>query len=898
MLPSGTVTFLFTDIENSTQLWENHAEAMKIALAKHDLILREVVEANHGQVIKTTGDGLHAVFTTSLEAVSAAIAAQRYFQSQSSPLEVKVRIGVHTGEAELRDGDYFGRDLNRAARIMSVAHGGQILLSATTTGLVREQISQDMELIDLGEHRLKGLSNPEHLWQVGAPGLSVRFPALTSLTTFPNNLPVQLTTFVGREKEIAEIKALLDSSRLVTLTGPDGTGKTRLSIQVGSEVLTAFAKGVWLIELAPLVDPGQIMPALAQTFGLQEMPLMPLDALVGDYLRGKQLLLLLDNCEHLIEGCARLADDLLHQCTQLKILTSSREALGIAGETAYRIPSLASAESIQLFVDRARAVNPKFDLSDASAPAVSRICARLDGIPLAIELAAARTKLLSPEQIAQRLDDRFHLLVGGSRTAVPRQHTLRALIDWSYDLLSEEEKRLLRSLSVFAGGWTLDAAEAVAEDADVLDPLEQLVNKSLVMVEACENEMRYSLLETIRQYAREKLLDAGEAAVVRDRHFAIFDGLSEQMWAAFRSPELIAWRARMEAEVDNFQAALDWGMEHQVERCLHLAANFCFVSSFIGMQTKARAYVKSVLERARALPPVEGQAAVDRQKNIARALFAEGMASLGQGDALYATQVFQEAAAISRLTGDKLILGYSLEMFFIAADFSKSPGGVEAAEEGLAALEDQHDPWGLFMADLNMFRVATMRGDSAARQAYLEKIQAMVHQAPLSFQTGMFFFGMGMTERDQGNYQGATAYFEEGYKIFKKLRNKNFENALLSELGHLARLGGDLQQAAEIYRQTLAGWQDLGHRAAIAHQLECFAFIAIAEARFQRAGILLGAAQGLREQILSPMTDFERKNYDQEMAKLRAALNENDFNTFWNEGQQLSMPAAIELALT
>src|SRR5258706_6971778 len=335
---------------------------------------------------------------------------------------------------------------------------------------------------------------PLRLYQVNATDLPQNFPAIKSLDTQPNNLPAQLTSFIGREKEIAEIKASVNSSHLVTLTGSGGTGKTRLSIEVGVQLLSNFANGVWLIELAPLSDESQIIPAFAQAFGLQELPFNPLVNLVTDYLRDKKLLLILDNCEHLIAACARLADDLLHQCARLKILASSREALGIAGETVYHTPSLADSESTRLFVERARAANLKFSLTDSNASSVAQICRRLDGIPLAIELAAARTKLLSADQIAARLDDLFRLLVGGSRTALPRQQTLRALIDWSYDLLSHEGKNLLRIASVFVGGWTLDALEAVAEDPNAIEHLDGLVNKSLVVTEERENEMRYFLL--------------------------------------------------------------------------------------------------------------------------------------------------------------------------------------------------------------------------------------------------------------------------------------------------------------------------------------------------------------------------------------------------------------------
>ncbi|HNM36974.1 MAG TPA: adenylate/guanylate cyclase domain-containing protein, partial [Anaerolineales bacterium] len=549
-LHSGTVTFLFTDIEGSTRLWEEHPEAMKTALAKHDSVLRESIESSHGQIIKTTGDGVHAVFETAIDSIRASIAAQSGFQTpeflNKSGVLLRVRMGIHTGEAELRDGDYYGSVLNRAARLMSMAHGGQILISNATSELIRDGLPANVTLRDLGEHRLRDLTRPEHIFQLVHPDLPGEFPPLKTLDAFPNNLPVQLTSFIGREKEIAEIKSALGSARLVTLTGSGGTGKTRLSQEVGMQLLTNFQHGVWLVELAPLSDESQIIPALAQVFGLQELPFNPLAKLVEDYLRDKKLLLILDNCEHLIAGCARLADHLLHQCAGLKILASSREALGIAGEVAYRTPSLSSPalggfpaaedgglskkileyESTSLFVDRARAANSKFALTDSNASSIAQICHRLDGIPLAIELAAARTKLLSAEQIATRLDDMFRLLVGGSRTALPRQQTLRALIDWSYDLLSDEEKRLLQFASVFVGGWTLEALEFVAEEPSTLELLEQLVNKSLVVTEEHKGEMRYFLLETIRQYGREKLFEAKQASAARDRHFIYYKNLT------------------------------------------------------------------------------------------------------------------------------------------------------------------------------------------------------------------------------------------------------------------------------------------------------------------------------------------------------------------------------------
>ena len=509
-LPTGTVTFLFTDIEGSTHLWQEQPEAMAVAHARHDEILRNAIEANHGYIFQVVGDSFSAAFHNAIDGLRAVLAAQRALHQTSEVsetsevLRLRARMGLHTGTAEiLPDGKYEGyATIASTQRVMSAAHGGQTLLTQTTYELLQNTLLDEVTLQDMGEHRLKDLRAPLRLYQVNAPDLPQNFPPIKSLDLQPNNLPAQLTSFIGREKEIDEIKAALSESRLVTLTGSGGTGKTRLSIETGLQLLPRFSNGVWLVELAPLSDEAQIIPALAQAFGLQELPFNPLKNLVMDYLRDKKLLLILDNCEHLIAACAKLANDLLHQCAGLKILASSREALGIAGEVAYRTPSLADSESTQLFVDRAHAANSKFALTDSNASSVAQICQRLDGIPLAIELAAARTKLLSAEQIASRLDDLFSLLVGGSRTALPRQQTLRALIDWSYDLLSEEEKYLLRIASVFVGGWTLDALEFVADEPKSLELLEQLVNKSLVVTEEQKGEMRYFLLETIRQYAR------------------------------------------------------------------------------------------------------------------------------------------------------------------------------------------------------------------------------------------------------------------------------------------------------------------------------------------------------------------------------------------------------------
>src|SRR5512135_3542081 len=441
--PTGTVTFLFTDIEGSTRLWQDQPEAMALSHARHDAILREAIEAQHGYIFQIVGDAFSAAFPNAADGLRAALAAQRRLQAESwgatGPL--KVRMGLHTGAAEISsDGTNYADGYTTIAstqRVMSVAHGGQVLLSQVTAELLKNNLPENVALRDLGEHRLKDLRTALRLYQLAAPDLPQEFPPVKSLNVLPNNLPAQLTSFIGREKEMAEAQAKLANARLLTLIGPGGTGKTRLALQIAAAQITNFADGVWLVELAAISDPALIIPAIAAVFDLREMPGLPqLDQLL-DYLRAKELLLVLDNCEHLVEGSAQAAGQLLQACPTLKIIASSREALGIDGETVFRVPSLKEAEATRLFIERATKAEPRFQLTAENTPAVNQICLRLDGIPLAIELAAARVKLFTPQQIAQRLDHRFNLLTGGSRTALPRQQTLRALIDWSYHSLNE-----------------------------------------------------------------------------------------------------------------------------------------------------------------------------------------------------------------------------------------------------------------------------------------------------------------------------------------------------------------------------------------------------------------------------------------------------------------------------
>jgi predicted ATPase/class 3 adenylate cyclase len=579
-LPTGTVTFLFTDLEGSTRLWREHPEVMQEALARHDKILRTYVEARGGQVVKTTGDGLHAVFGAARGAVGAAGDAQRALSAEVWPLpeRLRVRMGVHSGEAEIRDDDYYGTAVNRAARVSAAAQGGQVLVSAATVELVRDALPEELSLVDLGEHRLRDLGSAEHLFQLGGKGLDSEFPPVRSLEAFPTNLRSQVTTFLGRSEDIAALRELVGGARLLTLVGVGGVGKTRLALQLAAEVLPYRRDGAWLVELAAVSDPEVVPEVVGAGLRVRQREGQTMAASIVDYLRAKDLLVVLDNCEHVVGAASELVRDVLEECPGVTIVATSREGLGVHGEQLWPVASLetpkaetdvahaAGVAAVRLFVDRARLVRPDFSLGDENVAAVVELCRRLDGIPLALELAAARVRSLSPAQIAERLDERFRLLTGGKRSAVERHQTLRSTVDWSYELLDEAARRVFDRLGVFAGGFTLDAAEAVAADAEVdaievVDLLDELVSKSMVVAEDVAGDVRYRLLETLRQYARERLDERGDADSVRRRHAEFFAGSIAEMSQLLWGPDQVRWSRRLLAELENLRAAVTWSID-------------------------------------------------------------------------------------------------------------------------------------------------------------------------------------------------------------------------------------------------------------------------------------------------------------------------------------------------
>jgi predicted ATPase/class 3 adenylate cyclase len=763
----ANVTLLFTDIEGSSRLWENEPARMPEAIARHDSLARAAVGDHRGIVVKKTGDGLLAVFADPLDALRAALALELALADPAATagIALRVRGGLHTGAAEHRDSDYFGGTVNRAARVMSAAHGGQVLMSQAVVESIHERLPPGVTLRD-----------PEHVYQAVHPELRQDFPALRSLESTPNNLPQQVTSFVSRERRQAEVRQLLARAPLLTLLGTGGLGKTRLSLQVAADVLDEFPDGVWFVELASVADARLVPQAVASVLGVMEEAGRPVVEALVKFVRDRELLVILDNCEHLVSACADLAKQLLQAGSRLKLLASSREHLHVPGEVTYPVPALAvpeagapfatdalmEFEAVRLFVDRARAVQPGFAVTAQNAKAIVEICRRLDGIPLALELAAARVRTLPVEAIAGRLSDRFRLLTRGARTNLPRQQTLRALIDWSFDLLAEREKTVFARLSVFAGGFTLEAAEAAGAggaiaQAEILDLLSALVDKSLVELDA--GGSRYRMLETVRQYAQEKMADADDADAVRTRHLEFFLALATEAHPQLWGKEQGKWLARLDLERENFLAALAWcdrapdgaaqGLRFaEVLQLYWLPRGLIELGYRVTLEalarpgTQARDYQRSgALYAAAQLAWFMGAFAASRQHGEEAVAIAEEIHAVGRaaaahlilgyacealGDRAAAAANFQASAGLAREMGDKARQSFALNA--LAGHYSEV-SDLDAAEplfeQSLALAREVDDPESIAISGANLARLVVERGDAERARALLAEAAAI-----------------------------------------------------------------------------------------------------------------------------------------------------------------------------
>jgi predicted ATPase/class 3 adenylate cyclase len=912
---AGTpMTFLMTDVEGSTRLWEQQRDSMAASLATHDGILRAAVAGHGGAVFKTTGDGILATFKSAVDAVAAAAEIQRQVGRERWPTSepIRVRIALHTGEAQAREGDFFGPPVNRTARLLAIGHGGQVLISAATAELARDELPADLTLVDQGEHRLRDLDRPERVFQLTASDLNQSFPPLRSQST-RTNLPAQLTSFVGRQRELGELRELASGHRLVTLTGVGGTGKTRLLLELATEFVDRYTDGVWLAELASINDPDLIAGQIARATGISDEPGRAAIDTLTDFVRDKSLLILLDNCEHLIAAAGAIVETLITGAPRLAVMASSREALGLAGELIYHVPSLGlpqrpedadASEAVRLFVERATVVLPSFRLTQANAPAVVEICRRLDGIPLAIELAAARVTVLSVDEISARLGDRFRLLTGGSRSALPRQQTLQALVDWSWNLLSEEDQRLLGRLSVFSGGWTLEAAASVTASAgsapdmmNTLDGLSRLVDRSLVQVEHGEST-RYRLLETIRQYARDRLVASGEADPVRLAHLDYFLRLALGAQSKLLGPDMVDWLGRLDAEIDNLRAALDFGMEADVARAIQMLVALmpfwrvrAFGSEALDRITRA---ADITLESPNAMAGEEGEVAVLTARITAAASQIHG----SWGNPMAAVRYGDEALRRARVLGDDRTLLEALTGRAMGYVFS---GDVDAAlktNEELAQLAASlDDSWTQAMVELGRGMLDLTTGNIAGALERMERATDAATRSGNPFTIGFSALNRGRMAGFLRNAAEARIWFAKAKETYDELGDRRFELVATSDLAHALRRSGELNEAEALYRTTISEWVRLGNRAAIANQLESVALIAAARNELPRSARLFGAAEALREAAEAPMLPIEAIEYKEAVATLRTKLPQPALHDAWQEGRAMSADRAVQFAI-
>jgi predicted ATPase/class 3 adenylate cyclase len=813
-LPSGTVTFLFSDAEGSTLRWERDRAGMETAIRRHDDLMRAAIAEHRGHVFKTIGDAFCAVFARPDDAIAAALDAQRALLAEdfSTVDGLPVRMAVHTGTAEEREGDYFGPTVNRVARLLAIGNGGQILVSGVTTDLVQGSLPAQASLQDLGAHRLRDLTYPEQVYQLVARGLRVEFPALRSLEVLPNNLPLQLTSFVGRDGEVAEIESLRKKHRVVTIVGSGGVGKTRTSLQVGANVLDGSGDGVWFIELAPLADGSIIPTAIASAMGIALSAGAAIDALVAA-LKAKNILLILDNCEHLVEPTARVVDALVRGCPKLAVLASSRQGLGIAGEATYRMPSLGLPDpgvvassspidlkrfgAIALFVERAETADQHFLLTNDNAAAVADICRRLDGIAFAIELAAARVRMLSPQQLQRRLDERFRILTGGSRTALPRQQTLRALIDWSYELLDARERALFRRVGVFVDGFSLEAAGAVCTDAsfdelELFDVLASLVDKSLVVAELDGASTRYRLLESTRAYALERLTEAGEESRLFERHLAYYHELILRAYVAHQAMANGEPYDSVRTELENVRAAMGHALKSPN---VELGAEILFLAFYNDL-----------------LPTVE---LVSLYDGFLEAISTENTALRG-----------------------KLLMQYAASL----AGIGRSERGREIGEIGMEHARRANDPEILFDALLHqnlLYRRAHRYDECKRVVAELEQLIVLV-ETPR--RRSNFLQARGLAAGLTGDLDGAARDFAELQRLCRSFASENTVRRSMLNFAEFEHERGTTERAIALVEDALPWARRYGSPEWLANMLVNVAAYSAAAQRFDDATAYLREA--------------------------------------------------------
>ena len=908
-LSASTVTLVFTDIEGSTVLLERLGDGYATLIADHHAIVDGAAGRHGGRRIDAAGDGLFYSFTTARGAMTACVEAQRELGAHSWPddADVRVRMGIHTGEPLSAKTGYVGIDVHRAARICAAGHGGQILVSQAARSLIGTGLPDDVGLTDLGLHHLRGIEGPERLFQVVAPGLETDFPPVRSLDTTPNNLPRQLSSFVGRDQEIEDAERRLGESTMLTLTGPGGVGKTRLALEIAAHLLSSFPDGVWLVELAPLTEDQLVDDAIASALRIKQRPGADIPTTIIESMEERRMLLILDNCEHLIEPVVAITHQIMRRCPEVQVLATSREALGMPGESLMAVPSMslpstdgqAAAETLQesdavrLFVDRARTVLPSFELTDAVAAPVVQICRRLDGIPLAVELAASRIRSLPPAQIAARLDDRFRLLTGGSRTALPRHRTLRAAMDWSFDLLTEPEQVLFPRLAVFAGSFSIEAAEAVCSDdvvdsQDVVDLLAHLVDRSLLVTDEATGEARYRMLETIRDYAQERLADSGQARATFSRHRDWFVDLVERARSAFFSGPIQAeWVERLAADQDNLRAAIRWSHDdpNGADTELGLASGLWRFWEVRGDLAEGSAWLEQALSR------LGGEVSVRR----ASALTGAGVLAAQRGDYASAASFHEASLLLNRELGRAHAVAAACSNL---ASVASEQGDLERARalyaEGIQLAREAGDEQGAAFTQINLADLTARIGDEAeADRLYAETIGVFER---FGDQWGVAHAStrLAVAARRRGDFDTASRRYADALAIHRQAGDRHAEARVLANLGDVAAQEGANERAEVLYQESLGLRSGLGDRIGVATVLERMA--GVADDRPARAAFLLGAAGAIRESVGAPLSPAALAQVDQFLAGLNDGIGAPAVAAALDDGRRASMAQAVARA--
>ena len=911
-MAAQTLSFLFTDIEGSTALLTRLRGLYAEVLADHHRLIRASLAAHGGEEVDTQGDAFFAVFSSPSACVAAAIEMQRAFLSHPWPAgeAVRVRMGIHSGEAVGAPTGLVGLDIHRAARVAAVGHGGQILVSAATAALLGDSMPAGASLRDLGVHRLKDLSRPEQIFQLEADSLPAAFPPLRSLDNpkLRNNLPAQVSSFIGRDAELNEVQALIASSRLVTLTGPGGAGKTRLALQIAAGLVDGSGEGVWLADLAPLQDPDLVAVTVANMLGIRGEPGRPLAGTLADAVGRRRLLVLLDNCEHVISACAKLADGLLRNCPNIVLLATSREPLGIDGERVHRVPSMdtprendalevaASREAVQLFNERVAQHGVSLVWDERTAPVVGRICRRLDGIPLAIELAAARLRVMSVTDLDARLDQRFSLLTGGSRTALPRQQTLLAAVEWSWELLNATERDVLARLSVFAGGFDLSAAEAVtavdipADEAVV--HLGALVDKNLVQFDdTAAGSARYRLLETVRQYAARQLEGKGPAAVhdTQVAHRDHYLGLAESAAPQLIAHDQAAWLDRLELELDNLRAAIAFSLTQPDH-----VSGIRLVTA-LRVFWKARGHAAEGADALRAFlaaPSVRAATLVRAQALAAAAYLLDQTGGYALAD-----EYCKEALAIARpadafLTGDLLYV-----RAYILLRRGEQDAALPLIEEGLALARQLGEPH--LTARLLAARAfaVDIEGEHAAAARDAAESLRLYRQAGDRLQVGTMAGNLGYVELSLGALDSAREHLHESLDIARALDDQYGVVYDTFNLGLAECLNGSLNAAEALFTESLDLATRMRMTASTAYALIGLAMADTSGTRTSRSARLHGAADQALAVLGETLEPLERGLCDHDCQRLRSTMGQKAFEAEYATGKSLTTDEVLALAL-